>query len=63
MQLLTPYKGVNTKAIGLYAIIFDSLYRSKILSSVLFTLGDMYRYIKILQYSKISQYNAARLVH
>ena len=26
--LLTPFKGFNTKAIGLYAITFDGLYRS-----------------------------------
>ena len=37
--LLAPFKCVNTKATGLYAIIFDSLYRSLILSSLLSTLG------------------------
>ena len=37
--LLTPSTGVNIEAIGLYAIIFDALYGSSILSSPLFTLG------------------------
>ena len=37
--LLTPFIGVNIEAIGLHTIIFDGLYRSSILSSLLFTLA------------------------
>ena len=38
--LLKPFKGDNTEAIWLYMIIFDGLYRSSILSSLLFTIDN-----------------------
>ena len=37
--LLTPFKGVNAETIEFYAITFDVVYTSLILSSPLFTLG------------------------
>ena len=43
-----PFTDVNTEAIGLYAIIFDGLYRSLIFSSLLFTLDIAHHHIIII---------------
>ena len=60
--LLTPFKGVNTEAIGLYAIIFDTLYGSLILSSPLFTLDIMYiEYNIAIQIFLFSYLHAVRM--
>ena len=45
--LLTPFKCVNTEAIELYAIIFDAVYGSLILSSPLSTLDGVNRQLML----------------
>ena len=51
--LLTPFIGVNIKAIGLHTIIFDGLYRSSILSSLLFILVTTNGYVTSLWQAQV----------